>query len=167
MKISHVPLEELELDPNNARSHSEDSLRALAGSLERFGQRKPVVITADKRVVAGNGTVEAARSLGWSGVECVLVPSDWDSDTIKAFALADNRTAELSEWNREILAEQLLELQEAEFDPEILGFEPAPVPDFMPVEEDVNPALDERTKHECPHCGGEFEMKSGKPKAID
>lgn len=167
MKIVHVAIEDLQIDPNNARVHSEKSLKALSVSLDRFGQRKPVVIASDNLVVAGNGTVMAALDLGWEKVEAVRVPDDWDADKIKAFALADNRVAELSEWNRDILAEQLLELEEADFSPELLGFEPAPVADFLPVSDDENPALDERTKHTCPHCEQQFEMKNGKPTAVD
>jgi len=51
--------------------------------------------------------------------------------------------------------------------PEMLGFEPAPVADFLPVDDDENPSLDERSKYECPHCTGLFEMVSGKPKASE
>jgi ParB-like chromosome segregation protein Spo0J len=167
MKILQILLEDLTLDPRNAREHNDKSLSALAVSLDRFGQRKPIVITSDNQVVAGNGTVQAAMQLGWEKVEAVRVPADWDSEKIKAFAIADNRTAELSDWNREILAEQLLELEESDFSPELLGFEPTPVADFLPVEDDVNPSLDERSQYECPHCTGLFEMVSGKPKAID
>jgi len=167
MKIIQIALEDLELDPRNAREHNDKSLSALAVSLDRFGQRKPIVISSDNQVVAGNGTVQAAGQLGWEKVDAVRVPADWDSEKIKAFASADNRTAELSDWNREILAEQLLELEEADFAPELLGFEPTPVADFLPVEDDENPSLDERSKYECPHCTGLFEMVSGKPKASE
>ena len=167
MKIIQIALEDLALDPRNAREHNDKSLSALAVSLDRFGQRKPIVVTSDTQVVAGNGTVQAAGQLGWEKVDAVRVPADWDAEKIKAFAIADNRTAELSDWNREILAEQLLELEEADFSPELLGFEPTPVADFLPVEDDDNPPLDERLKHECPHCQGLFEMVSGKPKASE
>ena len=167
MKIIQIALEDLSLDPRNAREHNDKSLSALAVSLDRFGQRKPIVVTSDNQVVAGNGTVQAAGQLGWEKVDAVRVPADWDSEKIKAFAIADNRTAELSDWNREILAEQLLELEEADFSQELLGFEPTPVADFLPVEDDENPSLDERSKYECPHCTGLFEMVSGKPKASE
>jgi len=167
MKIIQIALDELELDPRNARQHNDKSIKAVSVSLDRFGQRKPIVIGSDNRVVAGNGTVQAARELGWERVAAVRVPADWDAEKIKAFAIADNRTAELSDWNREILAEQLLELEEADFSPELLGFEPTPVADFLPVDDSENPSLDERSKYECPHCTGLFEMVSGKPKASE
>lgn len=123
MKIESVAVVDLVLDAANARKHSGKNLDAIAGSLREFGQRKPIVVTADGVVVAGNGTLEAARSLGWECIDVVRVPGDWSADQVKAFALADNRTAELAEWNPEVLSAQLLELGEAGFDIEALGFD--------------------------------------------
>jgi ParB-like chromosome segregation protein Spo0J len=60
--------------------------------------------------------------LGWTKIEAVKVPEDWTPDQIKAFALADNRTAELANWDKEILATQLLDLEEAGFEIADFGF---------------------------------------------
>ena len=123
LKIESLPIDKLTFDPTNARKHSDVNLSAIAESLKQFGQRKPIVITAENVIVAGNGTVEAARLLGLTDVDVVRVPKDWSADQVKAFALADNRTAELAEWNPEVLSAQLLELDKAGFDVEALGFE--------------------------------------------
>ena len=123
LKIEQLPIDKLQFDPTNARKHSHANIAAIAQSLKQFGQRKPIVITADGVIVAGNGTVEAARLLGLTDVDVVRVPKDWTADQIKAFALADNRSAELAEWNPEVLSSQLLELEEAGFDIESLGFD--------------------------------------------
>jgi hypothetical protein len=165
LKIESVSVESLSFDLNNARKHSEQNLQAIAASLEQFGQRKPIVVTADNVVVAGNGTLEAARMLKWPKIDVVRAPANWSPNEVKAFALADNRAAELAEWNKEVLAEQLLDLEQVGFAVSALGFEPTAVPDFEPVALGENPALDERVKHECPHCGQTFEMANGKPRA--
>ena len=123
MKLEQLKISELKLDPSNARTHDNANLEAIAGSLTQFGQRKPIVISQDNTVVAGNGTLTAAKSLGWEEIEAVRVPADWDADRIKAFALADNRTAELAAWDQQVMASQLLELQEAGFDIQEFGFE--------------------------------------------
>jgi DNA modification methylase len=123
LKIESLPIDKLKFDPTNARKHSNINLSAIAESLKQFGQRKPIVITTENVIVAGNGTVEAARLLGLTDVDVVRVPKDWSADQVKAFALADNRTAELAEWNPEVLSAQLLELDEAGFDIEALGFD--------------------------------------------
>lgn len=133
METIVVPISSLTLDPTNARKHSDLNLKAIASSLERFGQRKPIVVQGNI-VLAGNGTLEAAKSIGWQEISIVKVPDDWDAQTAKAYALADNRTAELAAWDQAVLAEQLLELQDDGFDIADLGFE-AQVAEIRSVED--------------------------------
>jgi DNA modification methylase len=144
VKVELIKIDELSLDPNNARKHDDKNLKAIADSLTQFGQRKPIVLHG-KTVVAGNGTMVAARSLGWTHIAAVYVPESWTPDQVKAYALADNRSAELAVWDELVLASQLLELHEAEFDIELLGFE-------LPADE-----LDEVVEDEIPE---EVEPKS-------
>ena len=140
MKLETIKITNLIPDPNNARTHDDTNLKAIEGSLKEFGQRKPIVITKDNIIAAGNGTVEAAKRLGWTDIQVVRVPADWDADRIKAFALADNRTAELAAWNPEVMASQLIDLQEAGFDIEEFGFELSePLTDPESIEEDEVP----------------------------
>jgi len=117
-----IQITELSLDPKNARKHSARNLEAIAASLNKFGQRKPIVVHRGV-VLAGNGTLEAAKSLGWTEIDVAEVPDDWDNDTAKAYALADNRTAELAEWDESELAKQLLELEDNGWDIAQLSFE--------------------------------------------
>jgi len=98
VKIENVALDTIELDPDNARTHSSRNLETIKESLAAFGQRKPVVLFGNT-VIAGNGTVEAARSLGWSKIAVTRVPPDWTLEQAKAYAIADNRTSELAEWD--------------------------------------------------------------------
>jgi hypothetical protein len=123
MNIETLRIVELTPDPNNARQHDDKNLKAIMGSLKEFGQRKPIVITEAGVIVAGNGTVEAAKRLGWLDIEVVRVPSDWTDTQVKAFAIADNRTAELANWNTEVLSSQLIELQELNVKIEAFGFD--------------------------------------------
>lgn len=142
MKIETVAVGSLAFDPANARKHDEANLKAIAGSLNLFGQRKPIVVTDAGVVVAGNGTLEAAKSLGWTEIDVVRVPSDWSADQVKAFALADNRSAELASWDEQVMAAQLLELDAAGFDIAEFGFEASDAPvDPESVEEDEIPEL--------------------------
>ena len=147
MEVTRRLIADLLLDPENARKHSQKNLDAIKASLTKFGQRKPIVTNSAGVILAGNGTVEAARSLGWDHIEVVVVPSDWDEATARAFALADNRTAELAEWDENVLAKQLLELLDVDFDIEVLGFE-LPEPEIEPEPDDA-PSIEEvehRTK---------------------
>jgi ParB-like chromosome segregation protein Spo0J len=151
MKIKTLQIKDLTPDPNNARQHDDKNLKAIQGSLKQFGQRKPIVITEDGVIVAGNGTVEAAKRLGWLEIETVTVPGEWTPEQTKAFALADNRTAELAAWTPEVLAAQLVELEASGFQIEDFGFVKQATPDFQPIESDER--LDVKDPKFCPGCG--------------
>ena len=93
-----VPIADLVDDENNARSHDEKNLASIAASLAEFGQLKPIVVNANGMViVAGHGTVAAAKRLNWTHVAAV-VKAMTEADH-RGFAIADNRTAELAEWD--------------------------------------------------------------------
>jgi hypothetical protein len=117
-----VPIDAVHVDPRNARKHGRRNLDAIAGSLAMFGQRRALIVMPDMTIVAGNGTLEAARSLGWSEIVVTVVPEDWTPEQARAYALADNRTAELATWDDAVLQEALLEVEVAGFDPAEFGF---------------------------------------------
>lgn len=142
LKIETRTIASLKQDPNNARTHDARNLKAIASSLEAFGQRKPIVITPNNIILAGNGTLEAAKTLGWSEISVAVVPADWDSAKAKAYALADNRTAELADWDTSILASQLIELDSEGWDISALGFD-IPEPIELPTEDDEPLSFDE------------------------
>lgn len=146
-------------DPQNARTHSKRNIQQIAESLAHFGQRKPLVINTANVVLAGNGTLEAARLLGWTDVQVIVVPADWSDEDQRAFAIADNRTAELAKWNTPLLAAQLEQLESAGFTPATLGFEIAGAPEMQqsPTREIDIDAFD--FDHQCPECGFEFDAK--------
>jgi len=123
LRVVKVNIDSLRLDPDNARKHSDKNLDAIASSLKRFGQRKPIVVTGANIVIAGNGTLEAARKLGWSQIVVAYVPADWSFEQARAYALADNRTAELGEWDNDKLAMQLIELDSVGWELNDVGFE--------------------------------------------
>ncbi len=86
-----------------------------------FGQRKPIIVRREGMiVVAGNGTLEAARALGWPEVAAVIV--DDDAVTATRFAIVDNRSAELAEWDDENLDQLLAGLMDAGASIPDLGF---------------------------------------------
>jgi DNA modification methylase len=147
MKIETLQIKDLTPDPQNARQHDEKNLKAIQGSLKEFGQRKPIVITEAGVIVAGNGTVEAAKRLGWLEIQAVRVPADWTPEQTKAFALADNQTAELASWSPEVLASQLVELEAAGFEIEEFGFEKIEVAEEPReiVEDDVPESAPQRS----------------------
>lgn len=115
-------LDALTPDPTNARLHDEPNLAAIRKSLAAFGQRTPLVIQKNRHgamiIRKGNGTYEAARRLGWEQLACVVY--DEDDSTAVAYAIADNRTGELSTWDDVVLA-QLLSATRGADDAELFG----------------------------------------------
>ncbi len=116
-----LPIASLTPDPRNARRHSDRNLAAIVESLKRYGQRKPVVVQRQGMIVrAGNGTMVAAQALGWTHLAALIVDEN-DIDA-QGFALADNRTAELAEWDYEELTNIIRDLHTAEVDVGGLGW---------------------------------------------
>jgi len=109
MRINKVKIDQLANDPANVRTHDERNLDAIRASLQRFGQQKPIVVDGDGIVIAGNGTLNAAKSLGWKDIE--VVRTELTGAEAVAFAIADNRTAELAKWHEEDLARTLESLR--------------------------------------------------------
>ena len=110
--VDMVRVDSITHDPANVRKHDEANIEAIRASLNRFGQQKPIVISGSGVVVAGNGTLVAARSLGWDHVAAVRTSLVGAEAT--AYAIADNRTAELATWDSVALAETLAALQNDE-----------------------------------------------------
>lgn len=109
MRVREIPLDELKADPRNARSHGRSNLEAIKRSLAAFGQQKPIVVDCDGIVRAGNGTLAAAHELGWTTLRAVV--TDLSGAQAAAYAVADNRTAELADWDQAALAQLLAELR--------------------------------------------------------
>lgn len=120
MNIQSIAVAELSLDPSNVRKHSRRNLDAIKASLRKFGQQKPIVVDAKGIVLAGNGTLAAAQELGWEEIEIVRTQLEGVEATM--FAIADNRTAELAEWE-DSLAEVLQKLQDDGHDLGELGYD--------------------------------------------
>ena len=164
LRIESRSVHDLSNDPANARKHNDRNINAIIASLRRFGQQKPIVIDKTNIVRAGNGTLEAARRLGWESIDCVTT-SLQGSDAI-AYAIADNRTAELAEWDEDTLAAQLNGLlTESEDIALAAGFTPSEVDAMLKRYEDQlepTPADEGRADRtvgcNCPGCGFSFEV---------
>jgi ParB/RepB/Spo0J family partition protein len=122
-----VPVESLVPDPENSRRHPEDNIDAIMRSLAEFGQDQPLVVREEGRVIIkGNGRWEAARALGWTHVAAVLVSES--EVRAAARALADNRSAELAEWDDAVLARVIERVRASdEVSTDATGFTPEDV----------------------------------------
>lgn len=127
-KVDQTPIADLAPYANALRTHSDKSITRLAEGIAEFGFIVPVVIDANRGIIAGHGRVEAARRLGVETVPTIcadhLTPAQ-----VKAYRIADNRLAELSSWNEEALSIEFAELADLklegalDFDLTVTGFD--------------------------------------------
>tara|TARA_Y100001937_G_scaffold82955_1_gene112343 strand:+ start:242 stop:742 length:501 start_codon:yes stop_codon:yes gene_type:complete len=163
-------IKDLKSDHKNARRRTDRSAELIKESLQRYGAARSIVIDEDNRILAGNGTIEGAKEAGINRIRVI----ETDGDEVIAvrrtglteeqkvgLALADNRTADLSEWDQEMLnrlGEQhdiSLFFSQDDLDGILeTDVEPLPPEDFDEVDDDIT------TEHRCPSCGYEWSGKS-------
>ena len=123
MEIVNRKVKDLIPYDKNPRKNDE-AVKYVKASIEQFGFKVPIVIDADGVIVAGHTRLKAAKELGMEEVPCI-VADDLTPEQIRAFRVADNKTAEIAEWDIELLNTELLDL-EANFDMADFGFEIEP-----------------------------------------
>ncbi|MBN3490254.1 ParB N-terminal domain-containing protein [Acholeplasma equirhinis] len=108
MKIQIMKPSDLIEYEHNPRNN-DDAVDAVANSINEFGFKVPIIITRDNIIVAGHTRLKAALKLGLTEVPC-LIADDLNEDQIKAFRLADNKTAELATWDLKKLEDELFDI---------------------------------------------------------
>ena len=126
MDIAHPQIETVVLgslvpNPRNARTHTDKQISQIAASIERFGWLVPIIVDDQGMIAAGHGRWMAARQMGCACVPVIRACFLTDADR-RAFALAENRIADLSGWDEDILGEELTALFEDGYELEITGF---------------------------------------------
>lgn len=124
IKIKYMHIAELKAYKNNPRNN-EEAVPFVANSIREFGFKNPVIIDADNVIVAGHTRVKAAKTLGMREVPCI-VADDLTPEQIRAFRLADNKTAEIATWNIEALNMEIEEI--SGIDMQGFGFSPMDLP---------------------------------------
>jgi DNA modification methylase len=105
MQVTMIAITKLRNYENNPRNNDE-AVQAVANSIKEFGFKVPIVITKDNVIIAGHTRLKAAVSLDLKEVPCIIA-DDLNDEQIKAFRLADNKTAELATWDFSKLEEEL------------------------------------------------------------
>lgn len=131
---------------NNPR-HNDNAVDAVAESIKQFGFKVPIIIDKDNIIVAGHTRLKAAKKLGLETVPCI-VADDLTPEQVKAFRLADNKTAEKAEWDISKLELELSELSEMDldFDMADFGFDMSEIEESQEIIEDEVPEVDEENE---------------------
>lgn len=121
MEITSMKLSDVRPYEKNPR-FNDDAVETVAKSIQEFGFRQPVVVDENFVIIVGHTRYKAAQRLGLAEIP-VHVAKDLTPEQIQAYRIADNKTAELAEWNYDLLPLELRELQDADFDLSLLGFD--------------------------------------------
>ena len=154
MQIHDIPISRLHEYGNNPRNN-DGAVNAVAESIKEFGFKVPVIVDSNNVIVAGHTRVKAARKLGMSAVPCIIA-DDLTPEQIRAFRLADNKTAELAGWDFAKLEEELSGISK-QFDMTSFGFDETDDIDIDSFFEDAEQKEKEPKRIQCPHCGEWFE----------
>lgn len=120
--------------PRNSRTHSPEQLEYIAHLMREFGWTNPILVDADKgMVIAGHGRIDAAPVAGYGEEDEVptINISGWSPEQVRAYIIADNRSAELAGWNTELLLLERNELADVGFDVALLGFSNEDIADLL------------------------------------
>lgn len=156
MQIHDISISLLREYDNNPRNN-DGAVDAVAKSIREFGFKVPVVVDTNNVIVCGHTRVKAARELGMETVPCIIA-NDLTPEQIRAFRLADNKTAELAGWDFAKLEQELAALA-AEFDMTAFGFHADSDVDIDDFFEEAGEKKEKEPKTvTCPHCGEVFEL---------
>lgn len=121
-RFEEVEISELNPYINNSRKHSKSQIEQIANSIKEFGFINPILIDKDHNIIAGHGRVMGAEKLGLEKVPCIYVEG-LSKKQQRAYIIADNKLAENSSWDEDILSKELKELFDEDFDISITGFD--------------------------------------------
>lgn len=153
IKIEYVDIDKLKPYENNPRN-IENAIEPVKNSIENFGIKVPFVVDKDYVIITGHTRYQACLELNIKQVPCIIA-EDLNEIQAKAFRLADNKVAEFSSWDFDILAD---ELEELDMEMNIFGFV---IKDesYIPAESleiNLDSFSDEQFEYECPNCGFRF-----------
>ena len=151
MKVEIMKIGDVTPYEKNPRRISNDAIEKVANSIREFGFQQPIVVDRNKVIIVGHTRLQAAKSLDLKEVP-VVVADNLTDEQVKAYRLADNKTGEFSEWNDELLFEELDALES--LDMSQFGFDEVDM-DWDSVDEDLDDSYEEPAKKEikCPACG--------------
>ena len=135
-RFEKVNIDKLVPYARNARTHSKEQVLQLRASLREFGFVNPVIVDKDYNIIAGHGRILAAKEEGIAEVPCVFAEHLTEAQK-KAYILADNRLALNAGWDAEMLSVEIADLQGADFDIALLGFDDAELNKLLTSDEDV------------------------------
>jgi DNA modification methylase len=135
MHVEMRKVADINLYPHNPR-HNDHAVQAVAASIREFGFRQPLVLDEDSVIVVGATRYKAALLIGLDEVP-VHVATGLTPEQLKSYRISDNKTGEIADWNCELLVREIVQLQQADFDLNLMGFSPQELHDLLDTEVEV------------------------------
>lgn len=184
-QVTMRPITDLTEAAANSRLHTPEQVSQIAASIKEFGWTIPVLVDEHGVLIAGHARVRAGLELGITEVP-VMVAEGWSDAKKEAYQIADNRLAENSTWDQDILTAQFKRIASVDFNMDVLGFDWDELdlnagfdPNLAPTTGKTNVTGDDITKTKqnlegqfsvggtvkqsyevtCPHCGSDFEVE--------
>lgn len=132
-KIVEKKIEEVVPYENNPRNNDK-AVKFVANSIKQFGFKVPILLDKDNVIIAGHTRLNAAKKLGMKTVPCIYA-DDLTPQQVKALRIADNKTAELAEWDAELLDSELAEI--TDFDMSSYGFNSSELDELLAEPDEV------------------------------
>ena len=166
-RIELWPLDRLRPYERNARTHSPEQVAQIAASIQEFGFTNPILVASDDGIIAGHGRLQAAKDLGLTEVPVVVLDHLTDAQR-RAYVIADNKLALNAGWDMSLLQQEVMSLNLADFELDLLGFDEKELAGLLDPESINKPAKEyegaeeygeeefSEFDHKCPRCGFEF-----------
>ena len=160
MNIQNIPVDKIIPYKQNPRKN-DDAVNIVKKSLKEFGFQQPLVLDANYEIVVGHTRYNAALKLGMNEIPCILA-EHLSNEQIKAYRIMDNKSAEYSKWNTDLLTKEIIELLESDYDISLTGFTQNELKDM-----DINVDLDDLASQglsdedDVPEISGEYVNKVG------
>ena len=139
MKIQQMKIADVIPYERNPRIN-DDAVEAVAESIKEFGWHSPIIVDEHNIIICGHTRLRAAERLGLETVP-VHIAKGLTPEQVKAYRIADNRTGEIAEWDYDLLPLELADLQQADFDLSILGFDAAELDKMLNGNETVTEGM--------------------------
>ena len=143
----------------NSRTHSDEQVSQIAASIKEWGFTNPILVDIDGEIIAGHGRLLAAQQLKLDEVPCITAVG-WSDAQKKAYVIADNKLALNAGWDNEMLAIELINLEQEKFNIDLIGFDVDELSKIFETDNslDAPSEFDEyddniETDNQCPKCG--------------
>lgn len=163
MEVKSMSIDDIKPYENNPRDN-DDAVDSVANSIKEFGWQQPIVVDKDNVIIVGHTRYKAAKKLGMDKVP-VIVASKLTPEQVKAYRLADNKTAELADWDTKKLDEEIQDILDIDMTDfgfnEDIEFDPADDVETridLPADDDNDEEDDDLIEVKCPKCGEVFKV---------